>query len=232
MSIKTCRDCHRELPLTEYHMNRGCRDNLAPNCKDCVKTLRAIWYQKNKDRLLQYSADFYKVNADDVKAYQKRYAKQNPVKIKTRGSRYRANNRERLLISKKVYYEANKVRLRPNRAAYQSAHPEHNRASTYKRRAKLKAAVGTCSAKQIVAKCEYHGWRCYLCGESVTPKTLHMDHRKPIARGGSNWPANLAPACVPCNLSKSNKTEKEYLADKPLSPLFTQFPSNKSRLCP
>jgi 5-methylcytosine-specific restriction endonuclease McrA len=213
MSTKTCRDCHLELPLTEYHANKGSKDKLEPRCRACVKVYRAEWYQKNKERLQAYSKSFYRDNADDVLAYQKRYAKKNSAKIKERGANYRANNRERLLLGKKAYYQANKHKIKPYNDAYQAAHPEHNRVSTYRRRAKLKAASGACSAAQINSKCEYHGWRCYLCGESVTPKTLHMDHRKPIARGGSNWPANLAPACVRCNLSKSRKTEKEYLAE-------------------
>jgi hypothetical protein len=28
------------------------------------------------------------------------------------------------------------------------------------------------------------------------------DHVKPLARGGSNWPANLRPACKSCNSRK------------------------------
>ncbi|MFG1833848.1 HNH endonuclease [Micromonospora chersina] len=30
-----------------------------------------------------------------------------------------------------------------------------------------------------------------------------LDHVKPLAKGGSGWPANLRPACNPCNLRKS-----------------------------
>jgi len=33
----------------------------------------------------------------------------------------------------------------------------------------------------------------------------HIDHVKPISKGGSNWPANLRPACEPCNLRKSDQ---------------------------
>jgi 5-methylcytosine-specific restriction endonuclease McrA len=213
MSTKTCRDCHLELPLTEYHANRSCRDNLEPNCRACVKIYRAAWYQKNKARLLQYSADFYQANADNVKAYQKRYAKKNTAKIKDRGVGYRAANREHLLKAKRLNYVANREHYLLLNTEYRKQNPAYGRLSSYKRKARLKNAVGHCSAAQFKAKCEYHGWRCYLCHEPITLQTLHMDHRTPIARGGSNWPANLAPACVRCNLSKSRKTEKEYLAE-------------------
>jgi 5-methylcytosine-specific restriction endonuclease McrA len=39
---------------------------------------------------------------------------------------------------------------------------------------------------------------------------LQLEHRTPISRGGSHWPANLAPACGRCNTAKGELTEKEY----------------------
>jgi 5-methylcytosine-specific restriction endonuclease McrA len=44
----------------------------------------------------------------------------------------------------------------------------------------------------------------------ANPIVLSIEHRIPLSRGGSNWPANLAPACKTCNSSKGTKTEKEY----------------------
>lgn len=38
----------------------------------------------------------------------------------------------------------------------------------------------------------------------------HLDHIIPKSRGGSNLPANLAPSCKACNLSKSAKTPDEW----------------------
>lgn len=211
-TFKICRECSRSLPLTEYHVHKGCRDGLQKKCRDCVKAYRAEYYQKNADRLRSYSVEFYKENADHVKNYQKEYAVKNPTKLKERSVKYRAANRPRLLAAKQADYQRNKpTRLRQN-AAYRKAHPEYARLSTYKRKARLKDAPGYCSAAQLRAKGQYHGWRCYLCQTSLTIRTAHMDHRKPLARGGSNWPANLAPACGPCNLSKGRKTEQEYRA--------------------
>ena len=41
---------------------------------------------------------------------------------------------------------------------------------------------------------------CWMCGAEAT----EIDHVKPLSAGGSNWPANLRPACHPCNRAKSN----------------------------
>ena len=207
---KKCSECSQTLPLSEYHIHRGCKDGLQPKCKSCVKAYRRDYYLRHQDRLRQYSVDFYTGNADHVKAYQKRYTEKHSAKVKDRNARWRAANREHLLAGKLEWYQANKDRLKPLYEAYRAEHPEYARISCHKRKARLKDAPGTCSRKQFLAKIEYHGYRCYLCKTSLTIKELHMDHRKPIARGGTNWPANLAPACGPCNLSKSHKTEKEF----------------------
>lgn len=37
-----------------------------------------------------------------------------------------------------------------------------------------------------------------------------LDHRIPLARGGTHGLANLALACLPCNHYKADLTEDEY----------------------
>lgn len=210
LASKVCKECDRVLPISAYHIHNGCKDGLQPKCRDCVKAYRAAYYQKNQDRLRQYSVDFYTKNADHVKNYQKEYAAKNPEKIQNRGKQWRELNRPLLLDKKRAYYEANKEAIKPKFKAYRAEHPEYGRMSCHKRKARLKQAVGTYTRQQFLAKIEYHGSRCYLCKTPLTIKELHMDHRVPLSRGGSNWPANLAPACGPCNLSKGRKTEREF----------------------
>ncbi len=51
---------------------------------------------------------------------------------------------------------------------------------------------------------------CAYCGVEGEP--LVLDHRRPVSRGGSNHPANLLAACVPCNSAKGNKSWSEWYA--------------------
>lgn len=47
--------------------------------------------------------------------------------------------------------------------------------------------------------------RCQNCGWSVEDgATLHVDHIRPIAKGGSDHPSNLQALCADCNLGKSD----------------------------
>jgi hypothetical protein len=44
---------------------------------------------------------------------------------------------------------------------------------------------------------------------------LELDHVIPRARGGSNRPSNLVPACVPCNKAKRATPVEVFLAKRP-----------------
>jgi 5-methylcytosine-specific restriction endonuclease McrA len=68
---------------------------------------------------------------------------------------------------------------------------------------------GQASPEQIRARIDYYGGRCWMCG---SPEADTLDHVIPLARGGTNWPANLRPACRSCNSrkharAKVNKTD-------------------------
>lgn len=71
------------------------------------------------------------------------------------------------------------------------------KACSYRRR----TAKGRASGPQIAARVAYYGGRCYMCGGPYE----HIDHVIPLARGGTNWPANLRPACAKCNLRKGDR---------------------------
>jgi 5-methylcytosine-specific restriction endonuclease McrA len=50
------------------------------------------------------------------------------------------------------------------------------------------------------------GYRCQLCGNSQEGGAkLHIDHRTPLAKGGSNEDDNLWTLCEDCNLGKSDR---------------------------
>jgi len=54
---------------------------------------------------------------------------------------------------------------------------------------------------------ERDGYICQYCG---SPKRLHVDHKIPLARGGSNAFENLVTSCGPCNQSKGSKLPEDW----------------------
>jgi len=54
---------------------------------------------------------------------------------------------------------------------------------------------------------------CYYCQKLIAAGESHLEHKRPISRGGDNRRGNLALSCAPCNLRKGRKTQEEFLRD-------------------
>ena len=52
---------------------------------------------------------------------------------------------------------------------------------------------------------------CYYCKISIPVNESHLEHKRPISRGGKNTKGNLVLSCAPCNLKKGNKTAEEFM---------------------
>lgn len=99
--------------------------------------------------------------------------------------------RERINAQMRVWAKANRVRVRVH---------EHNA------RARRANAPGFSTPDQVLARAAFYGNCCAYCRGPYEV----MDHVVPLARGGSNWPANLRPACKICNDSKKAKRLSEW----------------------
>lgn len=54
------------------------------------------------------------------------------------------------------------------------------------------------------------GFRCTICGRGQEDGVkLHVDHIKPVSKGGETTPSNLRTLCQDCNLGKSDKYDEE-----------------------
>ena len=52
--------------------------------------------------------------------------------------------------------------------------------------------------------------RCVYCGGRQRMDLMDVDHKTPLARGGSNDRRNLQLLCRTCNLRKGTKTDREF----------------------
>lgn len=66
------------------------------------------------------------------------------------------------------------------------------------RAARERSARGSATALQVRWRVAYYGDRCAYCHGPVQ----QIDHVKPLAAGGTNFPANLRPTCAACNRRK------------------------------
>ena len=73
-------------------------------------------------------------------------------------------------------------------------------------RQKARALKKSCWWKRLIAQ-----GRCQLCEKEVAPEALTMEHRVPLARGGTSTRGNLAASCLECNQSKKLQTPVDQI---------------------
>ena len=153
----------------------------------CLPCKTAVW---------EYQRAYRAANIDKMRAMQRdhkrEWRKQHPGKANEIDRRWYQNNRELKLARVRAYGEAN---------------PNKLRALKLLRDWRVKNAPGFASSEQISARVAYYDDRCAYCGGEYE----HLDHVIPVARGGTNWPANLRPACGACNMSKGAKPLSVFL---------------------
>jgi 5-methylcytosine-specific restriction endonuclease McrA len=100
---------------------------------------------------------------------------------------------------------------RANRRKFYWAHREEIAAAQAIIRAYRKRAEGRFTAEDIQQKYYEQREICIYCRVSIK-ESFEIDHKTPLARGGSNWPENIQLTCRPCNRRKQARTDEEYRA--------------------
>ncbi|MBI1395893.1 MAG: hypothetical protein GC151_07920 [Betaproteobacteria bacterium] len=63
---------------------------------------------------------------------------------------------------------------------------------------------------------------CFYCEQRIPIGESHLEHKRPLSRGGTNARGNLALSCATCNLRKGRKTHEEFLRQFGGRPLTSQ----------
>ena len=143
------------------------------------------------------------------RAYGREWMKRNPDKAREAMRRWRNRHPADHSEDSRAYYTRHRERLARYFADYQRTHPELRRQLAARRRARKLEAAGSFTVGEWLALVERWGGRCAYCGEGAP---LEIDHRVPLARGGTNSIDNILPACGPCNRRKHAMSEEEFRA--------------------
>lgn len=171
----------------------------------------------------QHARKYYAANRVELlRKDRERYAGADPEQRARRRDNNRlwaANHPEQA----RAWAQANPERRRDIKRNWQLAHPEAKqawRAATPKlqreqgrrqnarRRARIARVLCTLTVQEWEAILAAAGHACIYCRST---ERLSIDHLTPIARGGPHTAENVAPACLPCNMSKNAQTADEFL---------------------
>lgn len=211
--MKRCVTCLETKAYGFFYKRASAKDGHGSQCKDCQRV---------------YLREWKRVNTDKTAASWRRYYAKHADKHLAKNAKWRDENKELQRQLVKDWEKRNPDRVAAKTRRYRERHPEQfkkwqnarrdsgrRRIANWTRRAKIaNQSIAGCdlTPEAIRGRFEMFGWRCRFCKKPLTAKTCEADHRIPISRGGLNCPANIVPICRICNVTKSDKTEAEFLA--------------------
>ena len=212
MKTKYCSKCGQVKAVTKFGKAKAKPDGLYPWCRDCHRRYQREYRAANLDKLKIQEAHRRSMNRDLIKERNRAYRETNRELeiqrhrdwksnnkdwVRQYNADYRANNLQS--IRERAWRNRKKTSLRMRK--WRRANRDKVKANRYRRRARLNDVPGYATPEQIRARWDYYGGLCYICG----CKAEAIDHVKPLAAGGANWPCNLRPICHYCNSSKGSK---------------------------
>lgn len=189
VSIKLCNKCKTDKPFDDFPKRSKSKDGLHTQCKDCQSA---------------YHREHYAANIDRITENHRLYREKNP----NQQAEYYANNRERFSAYMRQQYVEKREQKLAAVKAYYIANPEKVAATRFKRRARTHGAEGSHTAADIKKIFENQRGLCANCKKKLAQSgknKYHVDHIKPLARGGSNAKENLQCLCPSCNHRKHAK---------------------------
>jgi len=193
--------------------------------KEEIRAKQKIYYEKNKKSFSARNKAWREDNKDEIK----KYLTETIEKRKKVNRLWRIKNREKLATKQRLYrknnpekhkeYELNRDRSKEQkkrfniyRKMWAKNNPDKIQSYYQKRRSALNEKNNTLSAEEIREQRKMQKGLCYYCGLVLDNKGRgHIDHKKPISKGGYNNKENIVIACSSCNLVKGAKTEKEFI---------------------
>lgn len=98
--------------------------------------------------------------------------------------------------------------------AWAKAHPEKKRQYNGARRARKRNAEGALPPDIVKMLLARQHCCCACCGTRLKETGYHLDHRVPLAKGGSHTEDNVQLLTPKCNLSKGTKDWDEFLKSR------------------
>lgn len=203
-TTKTCTLCKRELPAdTQYFATcKAKKGGLYSWCRECHRGKSNAYYESHRQERIDYERNRRIAYREEINRRVATRRAANTVKI-------REQQRNSYRRRKPFFTPEQKQKLANNGRRWRHQNPDKARVIKQRRRARYYGAEGSFTEVDIRLQYRSQCGRCWHCSESVGTK-YHIDHLRPLARGGSNYPENIVISCPSCNSSKGDKLIGEW----------------------
>ena len=194
--IKFCRTCQCDT----VRLSSG-------DCRECNKMrCRARYNERSKlEEEREKRRKYYLANAEAICEKVAIWKKENPDRKAALNKKWASDNKEKDKASKLKY--AKKIWLTDRLRMREMARVQQS-----KRRARKRNAGGTYTIADIKQLFQLQRGKCACCRKNLNK--YHVDHRMPLAKGGSNNRGNLELLCPSCNHSKSAKHPVDFMQSR------------------
>lgn len=231
---KACSKCGQVKSLADFHPRKDSHQSHRSQCKPCqhetnrstrdmakrrecerlrraenperFKETQTRYRERHREALRRRRAERYRASPKAHRAAVLKYQRAHPEYRREYMARWRAENADRLREYQKRHYAQRRDYYAEKGRQWRAQNRDRARAINVRHSWRKRGAPGDYSRDQLAARWAYYGGCCWMCG-GVANTT---DHVIPLSRGGSNWPANLRPACRPCNSGKKDRDWRAY----------------------
>jgi 5-methylcytosine-specific restriction endonuclease McrA len=179
---KACASCSADLPVPRPKRQKWCPPCSAREQEEAGRERMRKRYHADPERSRAERAAYRERNRLKLRAYQREYAKRKPEKLRD----WRAAHPDKM--------------REMNRRARARRDPDIDHAYFSARRARKRGAFVERVFRSVLWR--RHGGFCGICREVVALRDMHVDHVRPLARGGEHSYANTQPAHPQCNRRK------------------------------
>lgn len=230
MNMKKCSKCHKIKPFNEFNKCSRSKLGIKSDCKECHREsgrkYAIIARKKNKDILNErtkkwrvkklkenpnfYKEQYYKSHCKSLQRAREYYYR-NREKCLTECKLWRKNNHDLMIKTMRQWKKNNRERYLESHRLWMKNNSEHVKLYNMKRRAnKRKVTIQDFSLQKFNDRMSIFGFKCVYCGGPFE----HIDHAIPLSKGGKHCLANLRPSCKHCNLSKHDKSWKDWMKSR------------------
>ncbi|MNQ24566.1 HNH endonuclease [compost metagenome] len=206
--MKACSKCKIVKTFTDFSKSAREKDGLQYHCKACQRATRASWRAENPELNKAKMAEWRDANREYIQAYSAKYRANNLEKVKAAFSAWYQKNKHHSKTKCAAWRAKNPEAVKAKQAVWRALNPDSCSMHRRARRARLRQAEGSHTAKDIQRLFDLQRGKCATCRKALHSNgenKFHVDHITPLVKGGSNGPENLQLLCPPCNLHKRAK---------------------------